>query len=248
MVKRKVYIGSTKISDWIPAEHWAVKVGNTWYEIAGAGKSGKGQRNIVRVSYGGDKSKGGAVIVGCSVGTTERDDEDIESFNDRWLKKHPTYKALWGNCQIYARELVTYCCGLSVAWPKGLIIQSSAPTGSARMDTYFRSDTNRGNAGLGFTTFEGSVGPLSGRVGGPRVGYQVSSDEKDPGIFVDIEACRAEANLTYAKAAFAPNVSTGIGIRNNNFEASFCGTGIGVGEDGLKLKTPLFEATVCSIQ
>jgi len=97
-------------------------------------------------------------------------------------------------------------------------------------------------------TLEGSVGPLSGRLDGPRVAFQASKDYDNKGIFVDAELYRAEANLSVVRAAVAPNVSTGIGCRDGNFEASFLGTGFGVGDDGLKVKTPMFEVSVCTIQ
>lgn len=245
-MSKNVYIGSKKI-DGSPCEHWAVKVGYTWYEISGAGK-GKGKKNIVLVSYGGSFSERGAEIVGTSVGKTRRDDDDIKKFNDRWLRKHPKYNALWGNCQIYARELVTFCCGPIVAWPRKLMIQSSAPTGSARINTYCIKDENKVKLGLGHMTLEGSVGPLSGRLGGPRVAFQASKDYDEKGIFLDAELYRAEANLSVVRAAVAPNVSTGIGCRDGNFEASLLGTGFGFGDDGFKIKTPVFEASVCTIQ
>jgi len=65
------------------------------------------------------------------------------------------------------------------------MIQSSAPTGSARINTYCIKEENKVNIGLGHMTLEGSVGPLSGRLDGPRVAFQASKDYDNKGIFVD---------------------------------------------------------------
>jgi len=240
----KVYLGKSEIAAFY-AHHWAVKVGSRWYEIEGAGKKGNGKPNKITVSHGWRRSAGGAEQF-CCVGKTYKDDEDISNFNDQWLAKHPKYNYLWNNCQKYAQELVVFCCGENIAWPKEMRMESSAPTWSFSCPSYALKDDNIAKAGIGSFDLTGNCGPFGGRLGGPKAAGHVGMSKDGPGAFVDAEACRVEANVGFVKAAFSPNVSTGAGFRDGNVEASVLGTGFSLGDDGLKVKTPLFEVG-CSV-
>jgi len=240
----KVYIGRKQLA-MMGVHHWAVKVGSVWYEIKGAGKKANNSPNEIVVSYGGC-SAGGAQVQSC-VGKTYKDHEDITNFNDRWMKKHPKYNFMWGNCQIYARELVIWCCGVNVAWPPNFNIESSAPTGRVGQNTHFIKDSGSIKASVGHLTLDGNIGPVRGLVAGPKAAFEAYNDGNNLGVFADVEAYRAEADIGIASAAYAPNVSTGVGVRNGNVEASFLGFGMGVGEDGFKVKTPLVEVKACSV-
>ena len=46
---------------------------------------------------------------------------------------------------------------------------------------------------------------------------------------------------------FDPNVNTGIGARNGNFEAHVLGFGAKVGADGFEINTPIGGVNACNI-
>jgi len=235
-----VYIGRKTLATFV-AHHWAVKVGSKWYEVEGAGKRGSGKPNNIVVSHG-RSSKGGAQQV-CWVGETDKDFEDISIFNDRWLDKHPKYNYMLDNCQQYAHDLVTFCCGSSVTWPKEMRIQScSMTTSSSNLNSYNVNDN--GTLKIGFSTYESkcNIGPEGSCISGPKA----SIESNYSGSYGDFELCRAEKSFGPVNAAFAPNLNTGAITRNGNFEASILGTGIGIGKDGIKAKTPLGEVG-CSV-
>jgi len=244
LLMTEVHIGRKTLYTFV-AHHWAVKIGSAWYELAGAGKDGTGDPNNIVVSYG-IVSKGGARKV-CRVGTTYKDDEDISNFNDKWLKWHPKYDFMSTNCQLYAQDLVVFCCGGSVVWPNEMRVQSSAPTQHCSDAVVYARKKGKESvtAGARLGEMKFNSGIWGARVAGPKISAEAGSCDT-LGAFVDLEHSRFEANVGCVKGALAPNINTGFGIRDGNAEATLLGTGIALGEDGFKVKTPLFEVG-CSV-
>ena len=84
--------------------HWAVQVGNTWYEIDGV--FGDGKRNRIHTTYGEVARSGAGRFGGEIVGETTKSDEEIENFYREWVSNNPTYGAFSENCQKFAIDLI----------------------------------------------------------------------------------------------------------------------------------------------
>ena len=103
--KRSVLFGRKTIG--LPlAYHWALKVGDTWYEIPGTSFSEKGKENKVQ-AWPGKTSKSGAECCRKS-GSTRKTDSEIAEFNKKYEKDHPTYNLVTDNCQTYVTELFAF--------------------------------------------------------------------------------------------------------------------------------------------
>jgi len=104
---RSVRIGKYKIANGAGAEHWAICVGNTWYEVSGAKLHHVGKPN--EINKHDDDSFYTHSVTYC--GTTHRTDREIEQFNNEWLQKHKHYNITKGNCQLYVREMKAFLLG-----------------------------------------------------------------------------------------------------------------------------------------
>jgi len=102
--QRQVHFGEKPLG--LGAKHWALQVGDMWYEIQGTGLKEKGSENIIEV-FKGPKAKSGAEPV-YLLGTTMKTDEQIEEFNDTYKKNHPTYSLIFDNCQTYVYDLFEF--------------------------------------------------------------------------------------------------------------------------------------------
>ena len=88
--------------------HWAVQVGNTWYEIDGdfGEKNGDRKVNKIATTHGKVAKSGACSLVGEFVGKTTKSDEEIENFYREWVSNNPTYGAFSENCQKFAIDLI----------------------------------------------------------------------------------------------------------------------------------------------
>ena len=88
--------------------HWAVQVGNTWYEIDGVfgEKNGDGKRNRIATTHGKVAKSGAGSFGGEFVGKTTKSDEQIKNFNRRWVSNNPTYHVFSENCQQFAIDFI----------------------------------------------------------------------------------------------------------------------------------------------
>ena len=120
IMKELVWLGRKPIAgikDASFAYHWAVKIGadgeaGDWYEVDGAGKRGKGDRNTINGCdtgrpYWGQESRNNAKAYFLAGHTTKSEDE-IAEFNREWLRKHPWYDAVADNCQIFSYDLIQF--------------------------------------------------------------------------------------------------------------------------------------------
>merc|ERR1712113_815239 len=85
--------------------HHAVKVGQTWFEVAGGDSKG----NMIIVETSGDSSKCGVTLAGAQyLGRTTRSSSEIEDWKKTWLTERPQYGFLTSNCQMFARDFVKF--------------------------------------------------------------------------------------------------------------------------------------------
>lgn len=230
-----VSLGKTSLTGMAAGNHWAVKVGERWYEYIGTGPD---LRSKCQVRFkSGPTSAEGAGVNGRSflVGTTTKSEVAITDFISEYEVRNPEYCSISINCQKFAVEFIEWV----TAGNYDIIVMQSAGLGvHMNVGTAFAAsngEETRATWRLGHFAAEGTI--VSGKAEGPGVNAQLGN-----GAFVDIEACRVEGSVGgIFGAAFCPNVSTGAGFRNGNAEAKLLGIGFGVGQDGLKLTNPLFE-------
>ena len=96
--------------------HYAVKVGNRWFEVEGAGKKSNGPNVIVETV--GDRSSipyGVGAKAFAQPGTTDKSYHQIRMWNKIWQEKHAKYDFMRCNCQHYAKDLLLMLCGNEAA-------------------------------------------------------------------------------------------------------------------------------------
>ena len=88
--------------------HWAVQVGNTWYEIDGdfLEKKGNGKLNRIATTHGKVAKSGAGRFGGDFVGKTTKSDAYIKYFCREWVSNNPTYNVFSENCQKFAIDLI----------------------------------------------------------------------------------------------------------------------------------------------
>ena len=123
--ERDVRVGKRKIHT-IGAEHWAVKIGNTWHEIQGRTAGEKGDKNLVV------QHKDDAVYEKIQyAGSTKMTDEELTKFIKEWLESHPRYGVHKDNCQLFVRDLVYYLCGVEITTQNNQIGSATMILGGA---------------------------------------------------------------------------------------------------------------------
>ena len=118
------------------ANHWALHVGDCWYEVAGRAcrviTSTADSPSDVEIYHkaiqlkihmnpqisldGSSHFRGEDEAVKSEIGAetqqrigyTNRTKQEIQQFNYDWLKMHPTYHILHHNCQVYVRDLAGF--------------------------------------------------------------------------------------------------------------------------------------------
>ena len=87
-------------------QHWAVKVGDTWYEIE-RGDTFE-DKNIV-IKTRGEVSRTGACYYGSeSVGWTDKSWEEIDKFTEDWIDNNPDYLVFADNCRGFSKDMVRW--------------------------------------------------------------------------------------------------------------------------------------------
>ena len=99
---RDVCKGTRKIHA-VGVEHWAVRVGDCWYEVEGTTVKQKGDYNRI-----GKHTNDLEYECICDEGQTTKTDEEIDYFNDKWIENHPLYSVFKDNCQLYVREFIAF--------------------------------------------------------------------------------------------------------------------------------------------
>ena len=241
--------------------HWAIKVGDIWYEIAGLDiksediMNGKcwdiKQNSDINRSFGYAAKSGAGKYGGEIVGKTRKTDSEINQWNINWINKNPNYSLLDYNCHKYAYELMV--------WLTDGIFRCEHPAnsgeriGSQLCRNFFDLSgfcaAKEGNAIASFSLAQGRMrlGLFEGKL---QVGQITAQGVCGPGLGLFVDTKIAELKLS-AGNIFGGHVglngNTGIGARNGNLEAHFLGFGGKVGADGVEINTPIGGLHGCSI-
>eukprot|EP00092_Neocalanus_flemingeri_P007729 GFUD01008345.1.p1 GENE.GFUD01008345.1~~GFUD01008345.1.p1 ORF type:complete len:255 (+),score=49.82 GFUD01008345.1:184-948(+) len=253
MGKRTVKLGRYMITPLI-AQHWAIKVGDTWYEIAGADKNEKGAANIVKRSYGDAAASGAGALGGEIVGTSDKSDESINSYIESWLEKNPCYQFTSENCQKFAYEFMAWLTRGSFNCPhrfdSAIVMDSGKGEGNLyneRTIAFAAAEDGNAIATAGVLQAQHSFGVLQVKGSGPRVQAQAVAGP-GVGVFGDASIVRAEASVGNIVGAHVDlNINTGVGARNGNVEAHLLGWGGKVGADGIEINTPVGGVNACTV-
>jgi len=104
--------------------HWALAVGeeHNCYEVAGS-MAVLGPKGLVAASSPFATNTKPTHISQYDAflklpQTTQKSDDDIKSFIRQWVRKHPLYTVLGPNCQTFAEDLFTFCCGQNLPFSK----------------------------------------------------------------------------------------------------------------------------------
>ena len=241
--------------------HWAIKVGDTWYEIAGLdialqdvlnGKSWDIKQNSdIDRSFGYAAKSGAGKYGGEIVGKTRKTDSDINQWNTNWIKENPRYSLLDRNCHKYAYELMV--------WLTDGIFRCEHPANSSEhigsqlcrqfFDLAGFCAAKEGNAIASLSVAKGRMrmGLLEGKL---QVGQLTAQGVCGPGLGLFVDTKVAELKLSAGNiigGRVGLNGNTGIGARNGNLEAHFLGFGGKVGADGVEFNTPFWGVHACSI-
>ena len=112
-------LGNERDMGW----HWALAVGkeNACYEVCGW-MVVRGPKGVIAASspVGGSKRTHLSQFDACLAmpQTTTKSDAEIENFTRQWVKGHPMYLLAGPNCQTYAEDLFTFCCGENLPFAK----------------------------------------------------------------------------------------------------------------------------------
>ncbi|KAL0488901.1 hypothetical protein AKO1_013513, partial [Acrasis kona] len=104
-----VFLGKSRIQDQLIAEHWAIKVGDFWYEIAGTSKNDDNIDNMIEVHT--DDAKYYEIR---HLGKVCISRENLVQWNRRWLENHSFYAFNGDNCQLYAKHFAWEFLGINI--------------------------------------------------------------------------------------------------------------------------------------
>lgn len=227
------------------ATHWAVKVGNTWYEVPGASKGDKNKKNEIMRGYGQAAPSGALPLGGGLVGSTTKSQAEIDEFIQKWEHDNPYYDLYSTNCQKFAKDFVDFLCGSYAKFPVAM---------EAGMRKHVHGPMGFAVAANGTAVAEATTGRAEGQYGiahataeGCNAGAMALCGEEGFGAFSKASVGRAEAGIGAVGVHLDLNVNTGVGFRNGNVEASVLGFGFKAGGGhGIELDTPIGGAK-CNI-
>ncbi len=226
------------------AYHWAVKVGDTWYEIDG----GKNNRNSVKRHKGSAAASSAGTFGGELVGETDATDNKIDDWIEGWLSRNPDYEALSANCQKFAYEFIDWLTHGNCVCSH----RFNASSGRRHMSAASTYSFARAEGGNAIARISGDVAYASAGIASvsSRTQHMQVQAVAGPGLGVwfDSSTVRMEASLgNIVGAHFDSNINTGVGIRNGNLDAHLLGFGVKVGADGIEVNTPVVGVSACSV-
>lgn len=92
------------------ALHWAVKVGDFWYEVEGSSIK-ESYTEMVIFKERGDRAPSGVGSLVKVVGATNKTDEEIAAWIEDWKIENPIYDFLEINCQKFGYEFIRWLTG-----------------------------------------------------------------------------------------------------------------------------------------
>lgn len=240
---RTIKLGRKPVA-WPFAVHWAVKVGDTWYEIAKVGNV-----NVVNTNCGEMASSSAGALGGEIVGETDKTDSQIVQFIESWKNNNPRYNVFEDNCQKFAYEFIFFLCnGVNFRLPHRFDAALSAQSLKMSGQTFAIAEDGYAVARLGGGEARASAGYFNSMYRAPT--YEAAA-VAGPGLGAWVGASpagRAEVNLgPLVGAHIEPNINTGVGIRDGNLDVHVLGFGTRIGADGVEINTPLGGVNACTI-
>ena len=248
--ERVVKLGRTCVG--VPstlAHHWAVQIGESWYEITPKDKETR--QNNVRVSDGRRAKSFAGLCGGEVVGLTTVTDGGIKAWYKLWLDANPEYNLFTDNCQKFAYQLMDW-----VTYGKFLCEHRVI---SADMEL---ADIEMVNKRRGFVAKKGGNIVAHWKYGKDilnswwcfstryKIGHFTAQAVAGPGLGLFLDAIfvdRAAYSGNLVGIHVGLNLNTGLGIRNGNFEAQLLGCGGKIGADGIEVNTSLGGINACSL-
>jgi len=242
---REVWLGTKRIGDTKLLHHWAIKVGDYWYEVDGASKETKGGQITIN---GGGKDRGflgppyqsqyysrNGAETNRLITTTSKSDADVEEFNRQWLRRNPIYGITDSNCQKYVYELADYLADdgrVNLPIPEGGQVNiANGPGGFV-------------SASEDYLVCSGSAGKWSGacniaaEIEGPSAGISVGNHPDCRGAMVKASVVRVEDRIGPVRAHAGLNFDTGVGVHDGDVHFKFLGFGASVGSSGVGISIP----------
>lgn len=249
-MSRPILLGR-KTAVW-PALHWAVKVGEVWYEIEGKGAIGDPEtNNTVARNTGFAATSGTGLDGGNLVGETYKTDSEIEVFISFWLNEYPLYNVFSTNCQCFAYEFVYFLTnGVNFRLPYRLdaSVLKSVLVWQTNFCYVVESGVRLARLVMGGEA-RGSVGHFHALYRAPYAETVTIRRGISLGGWCNLSPLgRAELNVgTLVGVHVEPNVNTGIGLRDGNVDVHLIGYGVRVGADGVEINTPVGGVSACTI-
>ena len=236
---RPVRLGMVDII-WPFATHWAVQVGDEWFEVAGASKQDAYAPMTILTSKGARSAVGDGADVARfgHVGETRKSDMDIFWFIQRWKWRNPRYAFHTDNCQKFAREFIAW---LTEENHKPLPMMDAGVGGNCAQGptTWYGGENGAAYAGAMVVTMQGHNGLLNGTLVALRASVASLFGPLGVGVFAEAELARAEGGIGPVRIALHLNANTALGVRNGGLEVSLVGFGASVGANGFSVSLPV---------
>jgi len=243
--ERSVKIGRYMIK-LVVAHHWAIKIGETWYEIRGASKSNTNSKNEVIKSHGFNAQSGAGKLGGELVGVTTKSDDEIDTWIDDWLARNPTYAVMTDNCQKFVHELLVWVTEGRFT-DNHRFNSADEPSKKSEATSFAAAEDGNAIANYCLAKCSSSYGPLGAKVKAFEFQAQAVAGPGF-GAFADATVFEEEISLgNVVRAHVGLNANTGLGVRNGNLEAHLLGFGAKIGADGIEVNTPIGGVNVCSV-
>lgn len=243
--KQTLLLGRRGIAPPAPVVyHWALKVGDTWFEVDGAGKSGTGQPISVIRSKGIESSFGARPSSGGIVGSTVKSDSEIDFFINSWLVKHPTYDWRLSNCQTFVTDFAMWLSEGSARLPS-----MEAGFGENRTGPSAFAGTVPGEATAGAWVghVETQLGVFRTSASGPSALASALCGSTGFGALANASVGRAEVAVAGVGLHADLNIATGVGLQHGRLVLRLLGFGLTAGHGGASIETPVGGAT-CIVQ
>ena len=233
-----------KIGRFYP--HWAIKVGEVWYEIRGP-KLDKNKENKININRGNMAKSGAGAFGGEIVGTTDKTDIEISCWYEQWVSKNPDYHLLKDNCQKFAFDCMVWLTKNNYKF------DHRVDAGNINTGQFWASGgfavAQKGNAiaAIVLGQFHYSNYLLNAKI---KVGQFSGQVVAGPGAGVFVDTTVVDLSVSFGNVIgihTGLNVNTGIGIRNGDAELHLLGFGGKIGVDGVEFNTPIGGLNMCSV-
>ena len=251
MKERNVKVGRYMIIP-LMAQHWAVQVGDKWYEVYDPQVSGKTSAGMMKIkqSNGYAAESGAGKFGGNIVGKTTKRYDEINMWIRKFLRLHPTYYLTSENCQNFVLDMVIWLTNnnYKIDFMIEAANHSSVVTSSALVcDGFAASEDGNGIAAWTLAQLTATGNGVNSKVVVGQFGAQAIAG---PGLGLFVDATLLDINATvgnYFGGHIGLNAKTGVGIRNGNLEGHLLGFGGKIGADGIELNIPIAGVKACSV-